>query len=313
MRSPRCLIAAFVAASLAVAAAGSLRAQPAAPAVTLWSLNAYDILYVLSGGGSNAIALMRDEGVVLIDPLPVGLGKASLDAIQTVSDQPVRTIVNIRSDAQHLKANLEYPDVTKVVAPKTVADRASSLGIFAGNAAKFAPSTIVTGPMTLLDGPDLMQISLPGPGRTNGDMLVVFPQKRLAYLGDLFPRKAVPVVEGSSGGSLLGLAQTLITVRGTVKEIRSVVPGRESPRVGGSGAHKPMSFMPTSVTSQWKDVEEYADFVAAFVQLARASQAAGRTPEQAAAELALPERFKAYDMTGAGAAMTAFFVEIKTR
>jgi glyoxylase-like metal-dependent hydrolase (beta-lactamase superfamily II) len=251
MPGRRLLTTGVVAAGLALAASGGLTAQPAAPVVRLWSLNAFDILYVLSGGGSSAVALMRDEGVVLIDPLPAGYGKASIEAIQAVSDQPVRTIINIRSDAEHLKANLEYPDVSIVVAARTVADRASRLGIFGGGSEKFAPSTIVTEALTLLDGPDLMQLSLPGPGRTDGDMLVVFPEKKLAYLGDLFPGKAVPIVERGAGGSLLSLSQTLARTRTEVTGIRSAIPGRESPRAGGIGLHKPMSVMPISMTSQW--------------------------------------------------------------
>lgn len=313
MRTRAILGASVAAAGLLLSATGPLRAQSPVPAVTLWNLNAYDILYVLSGGGDNAVALMRDEGVVLIDPLPAGLGKASLEAIATVSDQPVRTIVNLRSDAAHLKANLEYPDVTKVVAPKPVADRAVKLGVFTGAAAKFAPSTLITDTLTLLDGPDAMEVSLLGPARTDGDALVFFTEKRLAYMGDLFPTKAVPVVEPAAGGSLLGLVQTLATARARVTTARSAIPGRESPRAGGAGEHKPMSVMPISLTSQWKDVEEYADFVAAFVSAGQAAHAAGRTAGQAAAELRLPERFKAYDMTGAPGAMAALYAELKAR
>lgn len=304
--------AAVATALVVLAASGTARAQ-AAPAVTLWNLNAYDILYVLSGGGSNAVALMRDEGVVLIDPLPAGLGKASLEAIATVSDQPVRTIINLRSGAADLKANLEYPDVTKVLAPKAVMDRAATLGLFTGATAKFAPSVLLTDRMTLLDGPDVAEVLLAGPGRTDGDAVVFFKEKRLAYMGDLFPKKAVPVVDASAGGSLLGLAQTLAQVRAVVTTARSAVPGRESPRGGAAGANKPLSIMPISLTAQWKDVEEYADFVSAFVEAGKAALAAGKTPAQAAQELALPERFKGYDLSGAAAAFAGLSAELKSR
>lgn len=295
-----------------VVASGAAHAQTP-PAVTLWNLNAYDILYVLSGGGANAVALMRDEGVVLIDPLPAGFGKASLEAIATVSDQPVRTIVNLRSAPEDLRANLEYPDVTKVMAPKAVIDRAAGLGVFTGAAAKFAPTIPVADRMTLLDGPDVAEVRLAGPGRTAGDAVVFFKEKRLAYMGDLFPRKAVPVVEPAAGGSLLGLAQTLATVRAAITTARSAVQGRESPKPGGVGLNKPQSVMPISLAAQWKDVEEYADFVSAFVEVGRAALQAGRTPEQAASGLVLPERFKGYDMTGAARALAVLADELKAR
>ncbi len=310
---PRMLAAGLAAAVTACAVAGVVRAQTPAPAVTLWNLNAYDILFVLSGGGANAIALTRDDGVVLIDPLPAGLGKASLDALSTVTDQPVRTIVNLRSGAEDLKANLEYADVTTVIAPKAVADRAGQLGVFAGAAAKFAPSKVVTGTTTLLDGPDVMELMVLGPGQTGDEALVFFKEKRLAYMSELFPRKAVPVVDPSRGGSLLGLGQTLAKARAAVTTARSAVPGHDSPKAGGVGTHKPQSVMPISTTAQWKDVEEYADFVAAFIEAGRQARAAGRTPEQAAADIRLPDRFAAYDMTGAAAAFATLYAELPAR
>ncbi len=310
---PRVLAVCVAAVATACAAAGVLRAQTAAPAVTLWNLNAYDILFVLSGGGANAIALTRDDGVVLIDPLPAGLGKASLEALSTVTDQPVRTIVNLRSGAEDLKANLEYADVTTVIAPKAVADRAAALGVFAGANAKFAPSKVVSGTTAHLDGPDVMDLMVLGPGRTGAEALVVFREKRLAYMSELFPRKAVPVVEPALGGSLVGLGQTLAKVRAVVTGVRSAVPGHDSPKTGGVGTHKPQSVMPVSTTGQWRDIEEYADFVSAFVEAGRQARAAGRTPEQAAAELRLAERFAAYDMTGAAAAFATLYAELPAR
>lgn len=284
-------------------------AAQTAPAVTLWNLNAYDILFVLSGGGANAIALTRDDGVVLIDPLPSGLGKASLEALATVSDQPVRMIVNLRSGEDDLRANLEYPDVTTVVAPKRVADRAAALGLFTGPSARFAPTPAASDRVTLLDGPDVLDLMVLGPGRTGAEALVYFKEKRLVYMSELFPRKAVPVLEPAAGGSLLGLARTLAAARSAVTTARSAVPGREAPRAGGVGTHKPQSVMPISLTAQWKDVEEYADFIAALIEAGKAALAAGRTPEQAARELVLPDRFAAYDRTGAAAAFAVLFAE----
>ena len=41
--------------------------------VRMQTLNVRDILYVLTGGG-NTLALMRDDGVVLVDTKPPGWG-----------------------------------------------------------------------------------------------------------------------------------------------------------------------------------------------------------------------------------------------
>src|SRR5690242_7018856 len=51
---------------LSMAAAG-LQDPNAPKIVKMQTLNVRDILYVLTGGGGNTLALMRDDGVVLID------------------------------------------------------------------------------------------------------------------------------------------------------------------------------------------------------------------------------------------------------
>ena len=78
--------------ALVLSLAGSVMAAFAAPAqtsvktVAIHHVDAHDILFVLAGGGENALALAQDDGVVLIDPLPVGWGEATLKALDSVSD-----------------------------------------------------------------------------------------------------------------------------------------------------------------------------------------------------------------------------------
>jgi glyoxylase-like metal-dependent hydrolase (beta-lactamase superfamily II) len=290
--------------------AGGAGAQTTNRVVTIYSLNAYDILYVLSGGGLNAMALMQDDGVALIDPLPAGWGSATLDAISTVSDQPVTTIVNIRASEEFLRANLEFLDATTIVAHRNLAERVAAMGIFVGASTALAPKTVVTDQMTLFDGPDRMDLRYFGPGRTDGDLVVVFPEKRVAYLGDLLPSKAAPVIDRPRGGSGVQLPATLAAVIAQVTGIRTVVPGREPPTVGAIGTERPGAIMPMTVTMSWKDLEEYADFARDFVTAARQAAPTSGSPPEAAAALQLPERYRAYGMETAAAAVIAIQAEL---
>lgn len=309
----RRLPVAVVVACTAVFGASALRAQSGEREAVLFSLNAYDITYVISGGGYNAMALMRDDGVVLIDPLPFGWGKATLAAIETVSDQPVKTIVNIRSGDEFLRANTEFPTATRIVAHKGVADRATQAGLFQGAAAARAPNEFVTGRTTLLDGPDTIHLVPPGVGATSADLIAVFPEKKLAYLGEIFPSKGAPVVDRARGGSLVGLLQTLSKVRAEVAGIGRVVTGREPPRNVGIAAHKPQSVMPTTMTPAWKEFEEYVEFVHELVRQMRDAHGAGKTPEVATQGLTVPERFKGYSLERASQAVAALYAELGAR
>lgn len=276
--------------------------------VVLHNLNAYDILYVLAGGGENAVALMRDDGIVLIDPLPFGWGTASMEAIETVSDQPVTTIVNIRASEDHLKANTEYPKATKIIAHRNLLERAKKMPVFAGANAKFAPNVAVTDRLSFLDGPDKMDLYFFGPGRTDSDLVVAFAAKGTAYLGDLYPSKSAPVIEPARGGSGLKFLQTLTKVRSDLQGVRRVIAGHDPPTPGEVGTQRPGAVMPMTSTPSWKDFEEYADFVSAFVTAVQDAKKAGKTAEQAAG-LMLPDRFKAYDMRGAAVAAAVIYGE----
>ena len=66
-----------------------------------------------------------------------------------------------------------------------------------------------------------------------GDLVVVFPQKRLAHLGDLFPGKAAPSIDTANGGSAVELPRTLARIVAELKETtysrRRASPQRASP------------------------------------------------------------------------------------
>ena len=72
---------------------------------------------------------------------------------------------------------------------------------FKGAAARFLPDTTFQDTLTIGEGRDRIDLYYFGPAHTNGDIVVVFPGKRVAYLGDLFPGKTVPVIDAANGGS----------------------------------------------------------------------------------------------------------------
>jgi glyoxylase-like metal-dependent hydrolase (beta-lactamase superfamily II) len=300
----RCLLFACVITSV------DLGAQAPPKTVSIHHFDTADILYVLEGGGENALVLAHDAGVVLIDPLPARWGKASLEAIASVTDRPVKVIVNIRDSEEHLKANAEYPTATRIIAHRNLAARAKNMAAFAGAGAKFLPNEIVTDRLTLLDGVDRMDLAYFGPGRTDADLVVIFPMKGVVYLGNLFPSKAVPIIEKERGGSALVFPETLAKVR-ALTGIRTAVPGREPPAVRQHGAQKPGAVMPLSTVPPWRQFEEYVDFtrelVAAVVQAKQAGKAA---PQDAVSGLALSDRFKLYDMRGAAALAAVVYAEL---
>lgn len=276
--------------------------------VRMQTLNVRDILYVLTGG-SNTLALMRDDGVLLIDTKPAGWGKSIMQTIEAVTDKPVTTIVNTHAHADHVGGNVELATATTIVAHVNAKARMEKMPAFGGANAKFLPNTLVSDTLTLLSGADQIVLSYFGKGHTDGDLVVVFPEKRLAHFGDLFPSKAAPVIDLANGGSGVAFPETLANAVTALKDVARITTGHdESSAVPNTAS--PSAIFANPKTMTWADLQEYADFNRDFLSAVRQAIAAGKTADQAATTLQLPDRYKAYDMRNAAANVQAIYREL---
>jgi cyclase len=294
---------------LTVPLASRVAGQTGDKVVRMQTLNVRDILYVLMGG-SNTLALMRDEGVLLIDTKPPGWEKATLAAIQQVTDKPVTTIINTHAHLDHVGGNVGFPTATTIVAHANTKARMEKMPLFQGPNAKFLPNKIVTDRLSMLDGEDRMELYYFGRGHTDGDLVIVFPEKRLAHFGDLFPGKGAPVIDTASGGSAVALPETLAKAVATIKDVFRVTNGHFEGSLTMADPTSPSAIFANPRTSTWAELEEYVAFNKDFLDAVRQAIAAGKTADQAAASLALPDKYKAYDMTQAKANVQAIYREL---
>jgi cyclase len=303
------LAASITAAVTSVSAGGQGRggAQP----IRMQTLSVYDILYVLTGNGGNTLALMRDDGVVLIDTKNPGSGKALQENIESVSDKPITTIINTHAHADHTGSNPEFPSAVQIIAQQHTKANMQKMDAFKGPNARFLPNKTVADRMTLFDGPDRMELYYFGRGHTDGDLIVVFPEKRVAYFGDLFPAKAAPVIDVANGGSGVEFPKTLARAIAEIKGIARVVTGHDSSIAVMANAASGSAIFANPRPMAWKDLEEYADFNRDFLAAVQEAIKAGKSAADAAASLRLPERYKDYNMQNARANVEAIYAELK--
>jgi cyclase len=299
---------------LSIAVAGD-QDQPQAEApktVSMQTLNVRDILYVMKGGGGNTMALMRDEGAVLIDTKLPGWGRPIRESVAAVSDKPVATIINTNASLERVGGNLEFSGVTQIIAHENTKANMQRMDAFKGRNARFLPNRTFTDKMSLLDGIDRIDLYYFGPGRTNGDVIVVFPEKRVAILGDLFPAKEAPAIDTANGGSAVAFPQTLARAIQEIKGVQRVVTGHDTrsatPRQRETSGSQ---IFANPLTMTWNDLQEYADFNRDFLAAVQDAMKAGKTADEAAATLKLPDRYKDYDMQQAKANVQAIYGELK--
>jgi glyoxylase-like metal-dependent hydrolase (beta-lactamase superfamily II) len=278
--------------------------------IRMRTLRPGDNVYVLLGQGGNSLALIRDEGVVIVDTkLPAG-GRQILETIQAVSDRPVTTIINTHAHLDHTGGNAAFVDVKEIIAHERTKVAMAKMPAFAGPGARFLPTRTMSEQMSLFDGSDRIELYYFGAGHTDGDLVVVFPRKRIAYFGDLFPSKAAPLIDVALGGSAVALPGTLARAVAELTNIAQVVTGHEEGLNAERDQRAASVDISTPSTMRWADVEEYAQFNRDFLASVRASMEEGKSASEAASTLKLPDKYKEYDMKQARANVEAIYREL---
>jgi glyoxylase-like metal-dependent hydrolase (beta-lactamase superfamily II) len=281
--------------------------------VKLRTLSPGDVLYVLLGGGGNTLALVADSGVVLIDTKSPGWGAAIREAVEAVSEQPVKTIINTHAHLDHTGSNPEFPSATTIIAHPNAKAAMQKMDVFRGAGARLLPNQLVSDHLSLLDGRDRIEVYYFGAGHTDGDLVVVFPMKRIAYFGDLFASKAAPVIDRANGGSGVQFPETLARAVAQISGVARVVTGHEAGLDTERSKSNVSVDITTARTMSWTDLQEYADFNRDFLAAVKEARAAGKNAEQAAATLRLPDRYRDYDMQQARANVAAIYDELNGR
>jgi glyoxylase-like metal-dependent hydrolase (beta-lactamase superfamily II) len=256
-------------------------------------------VYFLSNGRTNAVAIVTADGVVLLDGMSAGWGARVRDAVQKVSYMPVTAIINSHAHEDHAGADAEYPDAVQIVMHENSRKRLARSSAKDKGIKTFADGL----PVTIGNRP--LHVYYFGRGHTDGDAIVVIPDIKAAYVGDLFTEKALPVIDPAAGGSALALPGTLARASREITGVDRIVTGHG--RWPGSKAD------PGGIQRwpAWSDFQEYAEFTREFVEAVTAGWKSGKSAEQTSAALRMPEKYKDYRLDGAKALIETIFKELK--
>lgn len=248
----------FLLVALAFAVCGPV--QPAAaqfgdfaPQGQVHVLHVQGNVYMLVGAGANITVQAGDDGVLLVDTGTAAMSQQVLAAIHSISDKPIRYIINTSADPDHVGGNLVIAaagstiaggnvvgdigasagDQATVISTEEVLDRMSApTGEKAPTPQGAWPTDTFTTPEKKLyfNGEPIEIIHIPH-GHSDGDSIVFFHKSDVVTAGDIFVTTSYPVVELDQGGSINGLIAGLnriieITTPITMQEGGTmVIPG----------------------------------------------------------------------------------------
>jgi cyclase len=244
-----------------------------------------DNLFVLKGGGGNTAVFVTADGVVVVDSKNPGWGQPILDKIKELSPKPVTLLINTHTHGDHVSGNVEFPASADVVTHANTKTNMEKMKIFADNANRGMSKRTFTDRMTIGKGADQIDLYYFGPGHTDGDAFVVFPALRTMHAGDIFGNKGLPLIDAGNGGSVLHIASTLNKAHGGIKNVETIINGH------------------LATTTTWPDLRMFADFNQDFLNWAQAELKAGKTPQDAAPNWKVPEKYIAAGYSAAAPTM----------
>jgi glyoxylase-like metal-dependent hydrolase (beta-lactamase superfamily II) len=159
-------------------------------------------LHVITGPGGNIGVRVTSEGVILIDDKFPQDFEEIQSLVATVSDQPVRYIINTHHHGDHSGSNAAFLEVAEIIAHKNAREnmvRADQPG---------QPPIVYSQETSVFLGGAEVRAYHFGTGHTNGDSVVYFPDLDTIHGGDLLHTTA-PFIDYANGGSSRGWVATI--------------------------------------------------------------------------------------------------------
>jgi glyoxylase-like metal-dependent hydrolase (beta-lactamase superfamily II) len=225
--------------------------------------------------------------VIVVDTKKIGWGQPIIDAIKTLTDKPVTTIINTHTHYDHVNGNAEFPPTVDIITQentKTYMEQGNPVfgvapesqeKIVKGDGNRGLPKRTFKNTWTIGSGKDQVDLRYFGPAHTGGDAFVVFPAARVMHVGDTMPTKALPIMDRNNGGTGVGYSRT-IAEAARAENVDTVINGHHA------------------TTTTIADLRQYAEFIADFVKFVQDAKRAGKTIDDVVNTWKTPAKYAGY-------------------
>ncbi len=172
-----------------------------------------NIFQVKGGSGANTGFFVADKEVVVIDAkMTEEAAKQMIDEIKKVTPNPVTKIILTHSDGDHVNGLVGFPTGLDIISHDNTRDH--MVKAFESDQ-QLAHLPTITFPDKLSlhfgSGKKSARVDLLyfGPAHTNGDVVVFFPEEKVAFIGDLLFLGRDPLIHRAKNGTSFGLVKVL--------------------------------------------------------------------------------------------------------
>jgi cyclase len=184
-----------------------------------------DVTPEFSGG--NIGVLVGPDGLVLVDDKFAPIAPKIEAALKTISDKPVRFIINTHYHGDHSGGNEAFGPKSTIIAHENTRKRmATGRGPEAPPAPPAAlPVITFEDRMSInLNGEEIRAIHFPT-GHTDTDVVIFFTKAKVVHMGDDFFNGIYPFIDSDGGGSVKGLISNLDKLLAQIPADARIIPG----------------------------------------------------------------------------------------
>ena len=188
---------------------------------------------VLEGSGGNIGVLTGSDGKVLVDAGITASRPRIIEALGSLSNDPLRYLINTHWHFDHADGNewLRKEGATIIAHANARKHLAEATRVedwnfnFPPSPAGAVPSEVVTDDRTLKANGATLALKYYGPSHTDGDLSVTFQEADILHTGDTYWNGFYPFIDYSTGGSLGGTIRATEANLAAVTDRTIIIPG----------------------------------------------------------------------------------------
>ena len=237
-------------------------------------------LYMLVGQGGNIGIFVGENGLFMIDDQFPHMTAKLKEAIATISDKPLKYLINTHWHGDHSGGNENFnKEEVVIVAHKNVRERMSTdqfnkeVNRKTPASPKAAlPEVTFTEDISFYEGDETVMLFHIHNAHTDGDALVYFAKNNVIHMGDTYFKQKYPFIDLSSGGSIDGYINAAKKALLLINDDTKIIPGHRG-------------------QSNKAELKEYLAMLEYLKKGVKAEIAKGKTEEEVATNTAITKKY----------------------
>jgi glyoxylase-like metal-dependent hydrolase (beta-lactamase superfamily II) len=182
---------------------------------------------VRGGDGANCSLIVGEKEAFVIDAkMTAKSAKEMTAAIKKITGKPISHIILTHSDGDHVNGLSGFSGTTEIIAHINTAKHIEKANE-SGTEKVPLPNETFDSRMSVYSGKFQVDLLYFGPAHTDGDIVILVPDDKIAIVGDLFFKGQDPLIHMNKNGNSFGLVNVLGRI--TELDVQTYLSGHAEP------------------------------------------------------------------------------------